>query len=98
MSLIAARVPLTAASYRRCRDELRPGQVKRVSAGPRRVLVGYVVACPACGVARPHLGDEVGFVEDAAGLVCSLVPMPCVCGLLLRVVRDPAPALEAYVA
>ena len=98
MNFVVARVPLTPESYRRCRDELAPGQLKRVSAGPNCTLVGYVVACPKCGAARPHLGDEVGFVEDAAGLVCSLVPMPCVCGLLLRVVRDPAPALEAYVA
>lgn len=98
MSFVVARTPLRPDSYRRCRDELAPGQIKRVSAGPDRVLVGYVVACPKCGAARPHLHDEVGFVEDAAGLVCSLVPMSCVCGLLLRVVRNPSPALEAYVA
>lgn len=99
MSLIAARVPLTAASYRRCRDELRPGQVKRVSAGPRRVLVGYVVACPACGVARPYLDEDVGFREEEGPvLVGTDRPPRCACGLSLRVVADPDPALEAYAA
>jgi hypothetical protein len=99
LSLVAARAPLTAESYRRCRDELCPGQVKRVSAGPRRVLVGYVVACPACGAARPYLDEDVGFREEAGPtLVGTDRPLRCACGLSLRVVSNPDPTLEAFAA
>ena len=99
MSLVAAWVPLTAESYRRCRDELLPGQVKRVSVGPHRALVGYVIACPACGVARPYLDDDVGFAEGPGpALVGVTRPPRCACGLSLRVVVDPEPALEAFAA
>lgn len=97
--MVAARAPLTAESYRRCRDELLPGQLKRVSVGPNRALVGYVIACPACGVARPYLDDEVGFQEGhGLRLVGAERPPRCVCGLSLRVVVDPYPALEAFAA
>lgn len=95
LALVAARVPLTAESYRRCRDELLPGQLKRVSVGPVRVLVGYVVACPACGAARPYLDEDVGFREDAGALVELARPPRCACGLSLRV---DGGALEAYAA
>ena len=99
LNLVAARVPLTAESYRRCRDELLPGQVKRVSAGPNRVLVGYVIACPSCGTARPHLNDDVGFQEGPGPRLVSVTrPPTCACGLSLRVVADPATHLEAFAA
>ena len=99
MNFVVARVPLTPESYRRCRDELAPGQLKRVSAGPNCTLVGYVVACPKCGAARPHLDEDVGFREEEGPvLVGTDRPPRCACGLSLRVVADPDPALEAYAA
>lgn len=63
-----ARAPLTVASYAKCSRLLSRGEVKRVT--QRGPLVGYVIACPACGFSAPYLdgpssaGPGAGYVED----------------------------------
>lgn len=64
MVLLGDRVassPLTCASYQQCSRTLRRGQVKRVS--QRGPLVGYFLACPACGFSAAYLDDACGFRE-----------------------------------
>lgn len=54
----------------KCGLELLPGEVKRcgVRAG---TLIGYTIACPACGAIGTHLAEEAGFVEVDGKLVRS---------------------------
>ncbi len=101
------RVALTAESYKSCSRTLQPGQVKRVlQRGP---LVGYIIACPACGFAGTflhescHAGEGSGFVERPTGplapgqvreLVSTTRDAPCFrCRRSIRVV---AGTLEAW--
>jgi hypothetical protein len=74
---------------------LCPGQVKRVSVGLNRALVGYVIACPSCGAARPYLDEDVGFREDGLALVGTDRPARCACGLSLRVENGTLEAVSA---
>lgn len=61
-------VPIRFVAPGRClaRQPLEPGEVIRVPAlnrTGRTPLVGYHVACPACGARRIELHDEVRFEE-----------------------------------
>ncbi len=97
---VAARVELTHASYQKCSRTLERGEVKRVM--QRGPLVGYFLACPACGFSASYLHDAVGYVEDPptgtmlrAGerhwLVGIERPPACYkCRLLLRVTAPPS--------
>jgi hypothetical protein len=59
---VAARVELTPVSYQKCSKLLVAGEVKRVmQSGP---LIGYFLACPACGFACAYLDEACGYVED----------------------------------
>lgn len=52
------------APAQKCVRALRPGEVKRCMArGP--TLVGYSVACPACGGIYSYLNERHAFVEGA---------------------------------
>lgn len=56
---------LTLASYQTCSRKLVRGQVKRVlQRGP---LIGYFIACPACGFVASYLHDECDFAEAKVG-------------------------------
>lgn len=81
---VVARAELTAASYLTCARSLLRGQVKRcLRRGP---LVGYVIACPSCGLPAPYLDEDVGYEERDGALVGISRPPACMkCGLLLRV-------------
>lgn len=57
-----AKAPLTVASYQKCSRTLAPGEVKRVM--QRGPLVGYFLACPACGFSASYLDEQCGFEED----------------------------------
>lgn len=57
-----AQIPITFASYQRCSRTLVKGELKRVM--QRGPLVGYYIACPACGFAQSYLDDEVHYVEQ----------------------------------
>lgn len=60
MRVVASSV--VSVSLRKCSRLLEPGELKRVpQLGP---LVGYFIACPACGFPAPYLDDEVGYVEE----------------------------------
>jgi hypothetical protein len=56
---VAARAELTVASYQKCSRLLAKGEVKRVM--QRGPLVGYFLACPACGFSASYLEDDAGF-------------------------------------
>jgi hypothetical protein len=58
-----ASCTLTVQSYRTCAARLKPGEVKRV---PQRSapLIGYMIACPSCGLVAPYLDREMGYIED----------------------------------
>lgn len=59
---VVASAPLTAAAYHKCTRELAKGEVKRcVQRGP---LIGYFMACPACGFSAAYLHDDVDYEED----------------------------------
>lgn len=58
---VFARKPLSVASYRSCAQRLQPGEVKRVM--QRGPLIGYFLACPACGFVGSYVDDAVGYVE-----------------------------------
>jgi hypothetical protein len=59
---VAARVELTVASYQKCSRLLDKGEVKRcMQRGP---LVGYYLACPACGFSGVYLDEECDFSEQ----------------------------------
>lgn len=58
-----------------CARSLAPGQVKRHPlTGP--ALMGYFVACPACGFRALH-DDEAGFLEHGGRLEAAANPLPC---------------------
>lgn len=62
MSLVA-QARLTFASFQKCTRELAKGELKRVvQRGP---LIGYFMACPACGFSASYLDSECGFIERA---------------------------------
>lgn len=61
---VAGRSPLTVAAYQKCTRLLVKGEVKRVM--QRGPLVGYFIACPACGFSASYLHDEVTYVEELA--------------------------------
>lgn len=59
---LVAQSPLTFASFQKCSRELVRGELKRVvQRGP---LVGYFMACPACGFSASYLESECGFIEE----------------------------------
>lgn len=64
MPTTVARVPLTFASFQKCSRELERGEVKRCMQRGPLPLVGYFLACPACGYSASYLDCEVGFVEE----------------------------------
>jgi hypothetical protein len=88
---VVGRYPLVAAAYQRCSRTLGEGEVKRVSG--RGPLVGYFLACPACGFVASYLHDAAGFEEEPAPpgvwprrLVGIQTPPPCFqCGSLIGV-------------
>lgn len=55
--------PLVVVAPNVCHRDMKPGNVKRVTA--RGPLVGYYIACP-CGWKATYLDEEVGFVEEQA--------------------------------
>jgi hypothetical protein len=55
--------PLVLVAPNVCHRDMKPGNVKRVTA--RGPLVGYYIACP-CGWKATYLHDEVGFREEQA--------------------------------
>jgi hypothetical protein len=76
-------LPLEQVPSRFCPRRLKPGQVKRyMTVGP---LVGYMVACPACGFIEMHMHEVAGFVEEEGKLVATTKPVGCMlCGRGLR--------------
>lgn len=64
----------------RCHRKLVAGQVKRQpQQGP---LVGYWIACPACGAVRPYLASETTMIEHNPGVgkpktLTGMTPTPC---------------------
>lgn len=59
---ITGTAPLTLAAYQKCTRLLEKGEIKRVS--QRGPLVGYFIACPACGFSASYIHDQCGFVEE----------------------------------
>ncbi len=93
--VIAAAVPIQVAHTQKCARKLARGEVKRVMG--RGPLVGYYIACPACGFSAAYLEDTLPpghscrFVETGADAPFTLVgitnPPPCYsCHRILRVV------------
>lgn len=93
---------MTAASRARvvevgplgCHRKMKPGQVKRITA--RGPLIGYYLACPACGYRASYLDEACRFEEHPALLGAphprSLTgigsPPPCLgCKRTLRIVE-----------
>lgn len=71
---VVARAPLTFAAYQKCSRLLVKGEVKRVM--QRGPLVGYFLACPACGFSASYIEDQCGFVEDPPKTVMMRVGDP----------------------
>ncbi len=59
--VVVGSYPLTVAAHKTCSRTLGRGEVKRVSG--RGPLVGYFLACPACGFVASYLHDACGFTE-----------------------------------
>jgi len=77
-------VKLEQVGRETCARALAPGQVKRHPfQGP--ALLGYFVACPACGFRALH-DDEAGFLEHAGRLEAAANPLPCLaCKRAIRI-------------
>lgn len=50
----------------KCVARLAPGEVKRIPSNDERPLVGYYMACPACGRVQAIPATEQTFDEGAA--------------------------------
>lgn len=59
---VRGTAPLTIAAYQKCSRLLAKGEVKRVM--QRGPLVGYFIACPACGFSASYLDDACGYIEQ----------------------------------
>jgi hypothetical protein len=61
---MSATAPLEMVGATYCPRDMVRGQVKRcMHRGP---LVGYYIACPACGFKATYLDEDVGFIEEPA--------------------------------
>lgn len=71
-----AALPFEVMPSRFCPRKLKKGQIKRyMSVGP---LVGYMVACPACGFIEMHMKADAGYVEgDGGTLLHTTKPVKC---------------------
>lgn len=61
---------LLASEYARCRDELKPGQLKRVPM--RGQCVGVFLRCPECAALLAFPAEAVELVENAASPPCPI--------------------------
>lgn len=52
----------------KCVARLAPGEVKRIPVRDTRYLVGYYLACPACGRVQAVPKEEGQFVESGMDL------------------------------
>lgn len=63
--------------YAKCRDELKPGQLKRVPA--RGQCVGVFLRCPACGALLAFTADAVSLTESSEPTPRPLSLSGCTC-------------------
>jgi hypothetical protein len=70
-------VPVVMAPSKFCPRKLTPHgpNAKRyLSDGP---LVGYMLACPACGFVEMHMHERSSFTEQAGKLIAAAYPLRC---------------------